>query len=77
MFTDTAIATNGGIQTRIQAAQSDQTSQVTNLQSDISSVVDADLPTTIVQLTQAQTAYQAALQSAVSSMQLSILNYIH
>ena len=72
-----AIATNGGIQTRIQAAQSDQTSQVTNLQSDISSVVDADLPTTIVQLTQAQTAYQAALQSAVSSMQLSILNYIH
>lgn len=72
-----AIATNGGMQTRIQAAQTDQTTQTTNLQSDLSSVVDADLPTTIVQLTQAQTAYQAALQSAVSSMQLSILNYIH
>jgi flagellar hook-associated protein 3 FlgL len=72
-----AIATNGGIQTRIQAAQTDQTTRTTNLQSDLSSVVDADLPTTIVQLTQAQTAYQAALQSAVSSMQISILNYIH
>jgi flagellar hook-associated protein 3 FlgL len=73
----TAIATNGGIQTRIQAAQTEQTSQTTNLQTDLSSDVDANLPTTITQLDQAQTAYQAALQSAVSTMQLSILNYIH
>ena len=43
----------------------------------MSSVVDADLPTTITKLDQVQTAYQAALQSAVSTMQLSILNYIH
>jgi flagellar hook-associated protein 3 FlgL len=72
-----AIATNGGVQTRIQAQQTEQTSQTTNLQSDLSTDVDADLPTTITQLDQAQTAYQAALQSAVSTMQLSILNYIH
>ena len=72
-----AIATNGGIQTRIEAAQTDQTAQTTNLQGDLASVVDADLPTTTVQLSQTQTAYQAALQSAVSTMQLSILNYIH
>ncbi|HZZ18180.1 MAG TPA: flagellin [Opitutaceae bacterium] len=72
-----AIATNGGIQSRIQAAQTEQTSQTTNLQTDMSSVVDADLPTTITKLDQVQTAYQAALQSAVSTMQLSILNYIH
>jgi flagellar hook-associated protein 3 FlgL len=72
-----AIATNGGVQTRIQAAQTENTSQATNLQTDLSSDVDADLPTTITQLDQAQTAYQAALQSAVSTMQLSILNYIH
>ena len=72
-----AIATNGGIQSRIQAAQTEQTSQTTNMQTDMSSVVDADLPTTITKLDQVQTAYQAALQSAVSTMQLSILNYIH
>jgi flagellar hook-associated protein 3 FlgL len=73
----TAIATNGGIQSRIQAAQTEQTSQTTNLQTDMASVVNADLPTTITKLDQVQTAYQAALQSAVSTMQLSILNYIH
>jgi flagellar hook-associated protein 3 FlgL len=72
-----AIATNGGIQSRITAAQTEQASQTTNLQTDMSSVVDADLPTTITKLDQVQTAYQAALQSAVSTMQLSILNYIH
>jgi flagellar hook-associated protein 3 FlgL len=73
----TAIATNGGVQSRIQAAQTEQTSQTTNLQTDLASDVDANLPTTVTQLDQAQTAYQAALQSAVSTMQLSILNYIH
>jgi flagellar hook-associated protein 3 FlgL len=72
-----AIATNGGIQTRIQAAQSNQTSETTNLQTDLSTDVDANLPTTITQLDQAQTAYQATLQTAVSTMQLSLLNYIH
>jgi flagellar hook-associated protein 3 FlgL len=72
-----AIATNGAVQGQIQAAQTQQTTDTTNLQSDLSSEIDADLPTTITQLDQAQTAYQAALQSAVSTMQLSILNYIH
>jgi flagellar hook-associated protein 3 FlgL len=71
-----AVATNGAVQGQIQAAQTAQTTQTTNLQSDLSSEVDADLPTTVVQLDQAQTAYQAALQSTVSTMQLSILNYI-
>jgi flagellar hook-associated protein 3 FlgL len=73
----TAVATNGGMQTRIQAAQTTDTAQTTDLQSQISSIVSADLPTTIVRLDQTQTAYQAALQTAVSSMQTSILNYIH
>jgi len=72
-----AIATNGGVQDRIEAAQTQQTSNTTNLQSDLSAEVDVDLPTTITKLDQVQTAYQAALQSAVSTMQLSILNYIH
>lgn len=72
-----AIATNGGIQTRIQAAQTNATAETTSLQTDLSSIVNADLPSTTVKLSQTQTAYQAALQSAVSTMQLSILNYIH
>jgi flagellar hook-associated protein 3 FlgL len=72
-----AIATNGAVQGQIQSAQTRQASDTTSLQTDLASEVDADLPTTITQLDQAQTAYQAALQSAVSTMQLSILNYLH
>jgi flagellar hook-associated protein 3 FlgL len=71
-----AIATNGAVQGQIQSAQTRQASDTTSLQTDLASDVDADLPTTITQLDQAQTAYQAALQSAVSTMQLSILNYL-
>jgi flagellar hook-associated protein 3 FlgL len=72
-----AIATNGGMETRIQAAQTSDTSETTSLQSQLSTIVSANLPTTIVQLDQTQTAYQAALQTAVTSMQTSILNYVH
>jgi flagellar hook-associated protein 3 FlgL len=71
-----AIATNGGIQSRIEAAQTENQSETTNLQTSMSADVSADLPTTITKLDQAQTAYSAALQSAVSTMQLSILNYL-
>ena len=71
-----AIATNGGIQSRIEAAQTENTAETTNLQTSMSADVSADLPTTITKLDQAQTAYSAALQSAVSTMQLSILNYL-
>jgi flagellin-like hook-associated protein FlgL len=42
----------------------------------ISNSSSADLMNTMVQLSQAQTAYQAALQSGVKIMNLSILNYI-
>jgi flagellar hook-associated protein 3 FlgL len=72
-----AIATNGGIQSRIEAAQNQQTTDTTNLNTQLSSTVDADLATTVTKLDQTQTAYSAALESAVSSMQISILNYIH
>lgn len=71
-----AIATNGGMQSRIEAAQTEDTSEATNLQTSMSADVSADLPTTVTKLDQAQTAYSAALQSAVSTMQLSILNYL-
>lgn len=71
-----AIAEQGGIQTRIEAAQSQQQARAATLTSLLSDEVDADLPTTLVKLSQATTAYQAALQSGSSIMKLSLLDYI-
>ncbi len=70
------IADNGGVQTRIEASQSQQTDRTTSLDTLISSETDADLPSTIVKLTQTQTAYQAALQSAANIMKLSLMDYL-
>ncbi len=71
-----AMADNGGIQTRIEAAQSQQKDRAINLESLISDESSVDLPTTIVKLNQTQTAYQAALASAAKIMNLSLLDYI-
>jgi flagellar hook-associated protein 3 FlgL len=71
-----AIAEHGGIQTRIQANQDQQKDRATNLETLVSGETDADLPSTIVKLTQTQTAYQAALQSAANIMRISLLDYI-
>jgi flagellar hook-associated protein 3 FlgL len=72
----TSIANVGGVQTRITATQTQQTDQLTSLDSEVSSETDADLPSTIVKLNQTQTAYQAALQSAVNIMNTSLLDYL-
>jgi flagellar hook-associated protein 3 FlgL len=71
-----AMADSGGIQTRIEAAQAQQKDRVMSLESLVSSEASVDLPTTIVKLNQAQTAYQAALSSAAKVMNLSLLDYI-
>ena len=71
-----AMAQIGGVQTRIEAAQSQQKDQQTNLASLISSESSVDLPTTVVKLSQTQTAYQAALASASKIMNMSLLDYI-
>ncbi|MBC7365853.1 MAG: flagellar hook-associated protein FlgL [Undibacterium sp.] len=71
-----SIAEQGGIQTRIEAAQSQQVARSSTLESLISDETDADLPSTLVKLSQATTAYQAALQSGASIMKLSLLDYI-
>ena len=71
-----SIANVGGVQTRIQAAQTDLTSRQTSLDSLISSSTDADLPSTVVKLNQAQTAYKAALSSAANIMSVSLLDYL-
>jgi flagellar hook-associated protein 3 FlgL len=71
-----AMADSGGIQTRIEAAQAQQQDRVMSLESLVSKESSVDLPTTIVKLNQAQTAYQAALSSAAKVMNLSLLDYI-
>jgi len=71
-----SIANVGGVQTRIQASQAQQTDRTTSLDSLISSETETDLPTAVVKLSQVQTAYQAALQSAANIMSHSLLDYL-
>lgn len=71
-----ALAEHGGVQTRIEVMQSEQTTQSENTDSLISSEANADMATTIVRLNEIQTAYQAALQSSSYIMRLSLLDYI-
>lgn len=71
-----AIANTGGVQTRIEASQTQQADRTTSLDALISSEADTDLPTAVVKLSQVQTAYQAALQSAVNIMSTSLLDYL-
>jgi flagellar hook-associated protein 3 FlgL len=71
-----ALADNGGVQARIEAANALHTARFTSLTSLVSSETSADLSAAIVKLKQTQTAYEAALQSGASIMQLSLLDYI-
>ncbi len=71
------VANNGNVQARLNTAASLAGTQTTALTTDISNASGADLVQTLSDLNQTQTAYQAALESSASIMQLSILNYIH
>ncbi len=70
------LGSNGAIQTRLETAASLADQRALTLQEMTSKETDADLAQTIVELNQAQTAYQAALQSGASIMQLSLMNYL-
>ena len=70
------IADNGGVQTRIVASQAQQADRSTSVDQLISTETSADMPATIVKLNQAQTAYQAALQSGSLIMKTSLLDYV-
>jgi flagellar hook-associated protein 3 FlgL len=71
-----AIAETGGVQTRIEAAQSDLQSRSATLDTLISNEDSTDITTAVVKLSQAQTAYQAALASASQVMNTSLLDYL-
>jgi len=71
-------ATNGAVQSRLDAEASLATARKTSLQQSISNVAGADMTQTLVQLSQTQNAYQAALQTSSSILQLqqSLLAYL-
>ena len=70
------VANNGNVQARLNTAASLASTQTTSLTTSISNASGADLVTTMTELNQTQTAYQAALQSSASIMQLSILDFL-
>lgn len=70
------VANNGNIQARLNTASSLASTQANSLSNSIANASGADLVTTMTELNQTQTAYQAALESSASIMQLSILNFL-
>jgi flagellar hook-associated protein 3 FlgL len=64
------VANNGAAQTRLQAAAAFATTQQTGLQQSLSNVAGANLAQTLTNLTQAQNAYQIALQTSSQILQL-------
>jgi flagellar hook-associated protein 3 FlgL len=70
------VANNGNVQDRLTAAASLASSQSNSLSGLVTNASGADLVNTLSELNQTQTAYQAALESSATIMQLSILNYL-
>ena len=71
------VSANGLLQTRLQTTNDMLTQQSQSMGTEISGLANADLASTLTQLSQAQTAYQAALSSGAQIMNISLLNYIH
>jgi flagellar hook-associated protein 3 FlgL len=64
------IAENGAVAARLVAGAAAATAKQSSLNASLNSVAGADLTQTITQLTQAQNAYQIAMQSSASMMQM-------
>jgi flagellar hook-associated protein 3 FlgL len=71
-----AIGTVAAVQTRIESNQAQLTSRASDLQRLISGDTDADMATSMIRLTETQTAYQAALSSTANLFKLSLLDYL-
>jgi flagellin-like hook-associated protein FlgL len=63
-------AENGAISARLVAGAAAASAKQSSLNTSLNNVAGADLTQTITQLTQAQNAYQLAMQSSASIMQL-------
>ena len=70
------VANNGVMQNQLTAAATLATNNSSTLNTMVSNPSSANLVQTMMQLNQAQNAYQAALQSGAKIMQMSLLNYL-
>ena len=70
------MAKNGALQARLESSLSSAKDENLALEHEISDRADIDMAEAIVRLNQQQTNYQAALQSAGSIMQLSLLSFL-
>ena len=71
-----ALSEHGAIELRIEVNQKQQESRTEEIEKLVSNEADADLATTVVKLSQATTAYEAALSSATKILQMSLLDYL-
>lgn len=71
-----SLSQHGAVQMRIEVSQTQQQSRLDELSRLVSADADADLPATVVKLSQAATAYEAALASASDILQMSLMDYI-
>jgi flagellar hook-associated protein 3 FlgL len=70
------ISANGVIQSALTAASNIATAQSTNLTTQISGATSADLAQTLTELSQTQTAYEAALESGTKVLQISLVDFL-
>jgi len=70
------ISNNGAVQSQLSAAVSDVSARSDSLDGMITKESGADMTQTLVQLSQAQTSYQAALQSGSLLLNTSLLDYL-
>jgi flagellar hook-associated protein 3 FlgL len=71
-----SLSEQGAVQLRIEITQGQQATRSTNLEKLVSTEADADMPTSVVKLSQTSTAYEAALSSATKILQMSLLDYL-
>ena len=71
-----AIGTSGAAEMRINVSREQLGTRGDEIERLISAEADADLPSTIVKLSQASTAYEAALASASRILNMSLLDYL-
>lgn len=72
----TQMSANGVTQSALSNANSAASSRSSTVETQISSLTNADLAQTLTQLQQAQVAYQAALESGSKIFSVSLLNYL-
>ncbi|MFT4693096.1 MAG: flagellar hook-associated protein 3 FlgL, partial [Limisphaerales bacterium] len=70
------MADNGALRSRLEQSNSLAANRITSLEKGISDEVDADLAQTLVHLNRTQNAYTAALQTAGTILNKSLLDYL-